>query len=159
MVEVYFKNEQSKYLITPALKKAVRRAVRATLEYIDVRRMTEVSVTFTDNEKIRVLNREYRQKDTPTDVLSFPLIDWDADTDEGMDDGSSFFPLVLGDIVISLEKAHAQAIEYDQTLIREVSFLAIHSTLHLLGYDHETSAEDEKEMFGIQDIIIEMLGI
>ena len=65
----------------------------------------------------------------------------------------------LLDIIISLEKAHAQAIEYDQTLIREVSFLAIHSTLHLLGFDHETSPEDEKEMFGIQDIVIGMLGI
>lgn len=158
MVEVYFKNEQCKYLITPALKKAVRNAVRATLEYIDVRRMTEVSVTFTDNEKIRVLNKEYRQKDAPTDVLSFPLIDWESDQ-ELPDDGSSFFPLALGDIIISLEKAHAQAIEYDQSLIREVSFLAIHSTLHLLGYDHETSPEDEKEMFGIQDIVIGMLGI
>ena len=158
MVEVYFKNEQSKYLITPALKKAVRRAIRATLEYVDVRRMTEVSVTFTDNEKIHVLNKQYREKDAPTDVLSFPLIDWDSD-EELPDDGSSFFPLALGDIVISLEKAHAQAIEYDQSLIREVSFLTIHSTLHLLGYDHETSPEDEKEMFGIQDIVIGMLGI
>ena len=158
MVEVYFKNEQSKYLITPALKGAVRRAVKATLEYVDVRRMTEVSVTFTDNEKIRVLNGQYRKKDAPTDVLSFPLIDWDS-SEELPDDGSSFFPLALGDIVISLEKAHAQAIEYDQSLIREVSFLAIHSTLHLLGYDHETSPEDEREMFGIQDIVIGMLGI
>ena len=158
MVEVYFKNEQSKYLITPALKKAVRRAIRATLEYVDVRRMTEVSVTFTDNEKIHLLNKQYREKDAPTDVLSFPLIDWDSD-EELPDDGSSFFPLALGDIVISLEKAHAQAIEYDQSLIREVSFLTIHSTLHLLGYDHETSPEDEKEMFGIQDIVIGMLGI
>lgn len=159
MVEVYFKNEQSKYLITPALKKAVRRAVKATLEYIDVRRLTEVSVTFTDNEKIRVLNKDYRGKDNPTDVLSFPLIDWDSDGEDMIEDGSSFFPLALGDIIISLEKAHAQAIEYDQTLIREVSFLAIHSTLHLLGFDHETSPEDEKEMFGIQDIVIGMLGI
>lgn len=158
MVEVYFKNEQSKYLITPVLKKAVKRAVKATLEYVDVRRMTEVSVTFTDNEKIKVLNNQYRKKDTPTDVLSFPLIDWES-SDELPDDGSSFFPLALGDIVISLEKAHAQAIEYGQSLIREVSFLAIHSTLHLLGYDHETSPEDEKEMFGIQDIVIGMLGI
>ena len=158
MVKVYFKNEQCKYLITPALRKAVRDAVKATLEYIDVRRMTEVSVTFTDNEKIRVLNREYRQKDSPTDVLSFPLIDWECEGDLP-DDGSSFFPLALGDIIISLEKAHAQAIEYGQSLIREVSFLAIHSTLHLLGYDHETSPEDEQEMFGIQDIIIGMLGI
>ena len=158
MVKVYFKNDQCKYLITPTLKKAVKDAVKATLEYVDVRRMTEVSVTFTDNEKIRVLNREYREKDSPTDVLSFPLIDWDSEG-ELPDDGSSFFPLALGDIIISLEKAHAQAIEYGQSLIREVSFLAIHSTLHLLGYDHETSPEDEKEMFGIQDIVIGMLGI
>ena len=158
MVKVYFKNDQCKYLITPTLKKAVKDAVKATLEYVDVRRMTEVSVTFTDNEKIRVLNREYREKDAPTDVLSFPLIDWDSEN-EIPDDGSSFFPLALGDIIISLEKAHAQAIEYGQSLIREVTFLAIHSTLHLLGYDHETSPEDEKEMFGIQDIVIGMLGI
>ena len=109
MVEVYFKNEHSKYLITPALKKAVRRAVKATLEYIDVRRLTEVSVTFTDNEKIRVLNKDYRGKDNPTDVLSFPLIDWDSDGEDMIEDGSSFFPLALGDIIISLEKAHGNA--------------------------------------------------
>ena len=158
MVKIYIKNEQCKFLITPNMKKAVKNAVKATLEYIDIGRMTEVSVTFTDNEKIQVLNREYRKKDAPTDVLSFPLIDWDSDGTEP-DDASSFFPLALGDIVISLEKASQQAKEYDQSLVREISFLTIHSTLHLLGYDHETSPEDEREMFGIQDIIIGMLGI
>ncbi len=158
MTKVYFKNEQSKYMISPAMRNAVKNAVRATLEYIDVRRMTEVSVTFTDNDKIQVLNAQYRRKDSPTDVLSFPLIDWESE-EELPDDGSSFFPLALGDIVISLEKAHAQAREYGHSFIREVSFLTVHSTLHLLGYDHETGKEDEKEMFGIQDIVMGMLGL
>jgi len=104
-----------------------------------------VSITFTDNESIRELNREYRDIDRATDVLSFPM------DDEGDD-------VVLGDIVISLERAKEQAIEYGHSLEREISFLCVHSTLHLLGYDHETGEEDEKEMFMKQEEILKILG-
>jgi probable rRNA maturation factor len=122
------------------------------LDFEDFTADSEVSVTFTDNEKIHVLNREYRDVDRPTDVLSFPLY-------EGEELGQAFGPVVLGDIVLSLEKAKAQAEEYGHSFEREVAFLTVHSTLHLLGYDHETSEEDETDMFRRQNAIMDLMGL
>ena len=145
MNHVYTQNEQTLYPITPALRGLVRRAVNATLRYENYEREAEVSVTFTDNEQIHALNLSYRGVDRPTDVLSFPM------DDEDFDDGEC---AVLGDIVLSLEKADAQAKEYGHSFEREVGFLTVHSMLHLLGYDHETSEADEKEMFDRQNAIL-----
>ena len=91
--------------------------------------------------EISLLNKEYRQKDKPTDVLSFPMED----------------EVMLGDIVISLDTAKNQAQEREIGLEREIAFLFIHGLLHLLGYDHETSVEDEKEMFALQEEILKKL--
>ena len=101
----------------------------------------EISLLITNDETIHLLNKEYRQKDKPTDVLSFPMED----------------EVMLGDIVISLDTAKNQAQERDIGLEREIAFLFIHGLLHLLGYDHETSAEDEKEMFALQEEILKKL--
>lgn len=101
----------------------------------------EISLLITNDETIHLLNKEYRQKDKPTDVLSFPMED----------------DIMLGDIVISLDTAKKQALERDINVDREVAFLFIHGLLHLLGYDHETSAEDEKEMFALQEEILKKL--
>jgi len=104
---------------------------------------TEVSITFVENEEIRELNKTYRSIDKPTDVLSFPF------------DNSFNLPVkVLGDVVISTEKAVSQAEEYGHSLNREIAFLMVHGFLHLLGYDHET-AEAEKEMFGLQKELLQ----
>lgn len=141
---VLIKNDQKKIKMTPDLRRLVKRAVLAVLDFEDFGRRAEVSVTFTDNEGIHALNREYRNVDRPTDVLSFPLSDGeDYDTD-----GDA---VLLGDIVISLERAQTQAEEYGHSFEREVAFLTVHSMLHLLGYDHETSPEDERDMFARQD--------
>ncbi len=149
---VLIKNDQKKIKMTPDLRRLVKKAVLATLEFEDFGRRAEVSVTFTDNEKIHALNREYRNVDRPTDVLSFPLSDGeDYDTD-----GDA---VLLGDIVISLERAQTQAEEYGHSFEREVAFLTVHSMLHLLGYDHETSPEDERDMFARQDEILISAGI
>lgn len=149
---VLIKNDQKKIKMTPDLRRLVKKAVLATLDFEDFGRRAEVSVTFTDNEKIHALNREYRNVDRPTDVLSFPLSDGeDYDTD-----GDA---VLLGDIVISLERAQTQAEEYGHSFEREVAFLTVHSMLHLLGYDHETSPEDEREMFARQDEILISAGI
>ena len=110
-----------------------------------------VTVTVTDNEGIHQLNLAHSNIDRPTDVLSFPLYEGD------FDDGSEI--KALGDIVISLERAREQAKEYGHSLKREVAFLTVHSVLHLLGYDHERSEEDEKEMFNKQDEILKEMGI
>ena len=101
----------------------------------------EISLLITNDETIHLLNKEYRQKDKPTDVLSFPMED----------------DIMLGDIVISLDTAKNQALEREIGLEREIAFLFIHGLLHLLGYDHETSVEDEKEMFALQEEILKKL--
>lgn len=147
---IYIANDQDKLPVSPALRGLVCRAVNKTLVYEDFRKDAEVSVTFTDNEKIRELNRNYRNIDRATDVLSFPM--FDEDYDDGL-------PAALGDIVISLEKAKSQSEEYGHSFERECAFLTVHSVLHLLGYDHETGVEDEKEMFFRQDEIMKLLGL
>ena len=131
-----------------ALKNAVRTAILATLRHEEFFRDAEVSVTFTNDEYIRTLNAEYRKKDAPTDVLSFPIYE------KGEAYSTPDTPVLLGDIVISLERAKEQGERIGNTPEEEVSFLSVHSTLHLLGYDHETSKEDEDEMFGRQKEIV-----
>ncbi|MGD9808670.1 MAG: rRNA maturation RNase YbeY [Deferribacterales bacterium] len=106
----------------------------------------EISLLLTDDARIHELNKEYREKDKPTDVLSFPMAE-DPFEEGGM----------LGDIVISVETAKEQAKDADITLDREVSFLFIHGLLHLMGLDHETSTEDEEEMFDLQENILRNL--
>ena len=130
------------------LKSAVRTAVSATLKHEEFFRDAEVSVTFTDDVYIRTLNAEYRKKDAATDVLSFPIYE------KGEPYTTPDTPVLLGDIVISLERAKEQGEKIGNTLEEEVSFLTVHSTLHLLGYDHETSQEDEDDMFARQSEIV-----
>ena len=141
-VTYYITNEQEKIEYFPEYEELVKKAVEGTLEYESFDNDCEISVTFTDSENIRELNKEYRNIDRETDVLSFPMDEED----------------MLGDIVISLEKAKEQAEEYGHSIEREISFLCVHSCLHLLGYDHETSEEDEREMFAKQEEILKQIG-
>lgn len=153
-LKVYYTNEQKKFSAGLYLKNLVKRAVLATLSYEGFDRDSEVSVTFTDNEGIRALNREYREKDAATDVLSFPM--YDFPTGDVPDEG---FVCELGDIVLSLERAAEQAEDFGHSFKREVAFLCVHSTLHLLGYDHELSEEDDRDMRRRQKEIMEILKI
>ena len=138
------------------LKYAIRRAIEATLDYEDFPWNVDVAVTFCDNEYIQKLNSEYRNKDRATDVLSFPMIDFDNEEDTPLNpDGS----LSLGDIVISIERAREQAKEIGHSTVEEIVFLAVHSTLHLLGYDHERSKDDDEAQCLAQRDIIEILNI
>jgi len=116
---------------------------------------SEVSVTFVTNEMIRDINREYRGKDQPTDVISFAM--------EELGEGETAIigspePRMLGDIIISLDRTREQAADYGHSFERELGFLAVHGFLHLLGYDHMTE-EDEKKMFSRQEEILVSLGI
>ena len=138
-------NSQNKVDFTTELEETINLVIEKVFDYEDVD-PRNVSVLITDNDEIQGLNLEYRQKDTPTDVLSFPLFDEDGNLDDEE----------LGDIVISLERAKAQAEEYNHSLKREVAFLTAHSMLHLLGYDHENG---EQEMYVKQDEILNQLGI
>ena len=155
-LKIYFENDQEKLPITYKMKMLVREAIETTLDFEDFQNHCEVSVTFTDNEGIHELNKKFRQVDKPTDVLSFPLFDFEGETEEPPIDEIVHN---LGDIVISLERAKEQAKEIGNSFIEEVAFLTIHSTLHLLGYDHERSAEDDEAQCTAQRDIIEMLEI
>ena len=121
----------------------------------NIKEECELSVTFVDDEAIREINREYRDKDSATDVISFAL--------EEMGEGEieivgADMPRVLGDIIISVDTAKAQAEEYGHSTNREIGFLALHGFLHLLGYDHMTK-EDEVVMFTKQRDILEKYGL
>lgn len=151
---IYFTNESGER-ITLKQKKLIREAVTASLEYEGFFNDAEVSVTFTDDEGIRELNNAHRGIDKATDVLSFPLTDF-----EGGDEPPADEPAVaLGDIVISLERARAQAEEFGHSFDREIAFLCVHSMLHLLGYDHVNSDEEDAEMRRRQSEILEKMGL
>ena len=149
---VYLENEQDAIPVTYKLRMLLRRAILETLAYEKVEiEAPEVSMTFTDNEGIRQLNRLYRQIDRATDVLSFPMFSFEDETEEV--EGA------LGDIVISLERAKEQAETFGHSFEREVAFLCVHSMLHLLGYDHELGEEQDIDMRRRQSEIMERLGL
>lgn len=133
--------------------KLIENVISEALKYEGVSDNTEISVTIVDNEEIRKINNKFRNIDRATDVLSFPLIDFD--NEDLPNDGSKIY---LGDIIISIERAKEQANEYGHSLDREVGFLTAHSMLHLLGYDHMVP-EEEKVMFAKQEEILSNLGL
>ena len=154
-VRIYGTNRQKIVPVSKELRALVKRCCSETLYEEGYTGDFEVSLTFTDNAGIREVNRKYREIDRETDVLSFPMTDEGEDFTVDPETGC----FMLGDIVISLEKALAQAEEYGHSFKREVAFLTVHSMLHLLGYDHERSEEEEREMFGKQDIVLEAMGL
>lgn len=152
-IKVYGENHQKLLPITPRMRTIVKKCCLQTLYEEGYHDRFEVSVTYVDNERIREINRVHRANDRETDVLSFPMLD-----DEGFPLNPDTDCCMLGDIVISLEKAAAQAKEYGHGFARELAFLTVHSMLHLLGYDH-MSEEEETEMFGKQEMILNSLGL
>ncbi|MGI6141342.1 MAG: rRNA maturation RNase YbeY [Caldicoprobacterales bacterium] len=134
--------------------------MQKAFEYLKLDLQLEVSLLLTDNEEIQRLNREYRGRDNATDVLSFPLLNlnpfdretWLSDLEVNRTPGTG--ETVIGDIVISVEKAREQAQEYNQDIKRELGFLAIHGLLHLLGFDHERDQTDEQVMKELQEAIL-----
>ena len=136
------------------LKMTVREAVLATLERLGFAYDASLSVTFCDNAYIKELNSKFRNVDKHTDVLSFPMYE-----DGNFEIEECISGAVLGDIVISVERAKEQAKELGNSFMREVAFLTIHSTLHLLGFDHERSEEEDKEQCRLQKEIISGMEI
>lgn len=154
-LKVSFFNEQTAYKITPELKKLIKECCKQTLYLTDNNYNSEISVSFVDNEQIREINREYRNIDRATDVLSFPLAD-NCEFDYNPDSDC----YALGDIIISCERAIEQAVEIGNTTEREIAFLVIHSMLHILGYDHpDEESPMTKDMREMQNKVIEKLGI
>ena len=153
-IRVIIDNKQKNVKIPTGLRMLIRRCCNAVLRMEKFEGPAEISVTFVNNEQIHELNRQYRGKDMPTDVLSFPMGEngvYDVNHDTGAK--------ILGDIVISMEKAVEQAKRYDHSLEREVGYLTAHSMLHLLGYDHETSGLDRVHMREKEEQIMTQLGL
>ncbi len=125
-------------------EKAAESIIEQALDYLKCPYEVQVNLTLTDNKGIHEINKEYRQIDRPTDVLSFPLIDYEEPNvfPENLEEAAEDYfdldtgELMLGDIIISVEKCKEQAAEYGHSVLREYSFLIVHSILHLFGYDH-----------------------
>ena len=153
-IRVIIDNKQKNVKIPTGLRMLIRRCCNAVLRMEKFEGPAEISVTFVNNEQIHELNRQYRGKDMPTDVLSFPMGEngvYDVNHDTGAK--------ILGDIVISMEKAVEQAKRYDHSLEREVGYLTAHSMLHLLGSDHETSGLDRVRMREKEEQVMTQLGL
>lgn len=141
---------------------AARKAVRSTFAFLKIENPLCVELLFVDEMEIRTLNRTQRNRDAVTDVLSFPALALHpgdqprcAAAPEDFQDGR----IAIGSIVICTQRAIEQAETYGHSPLRECAFLAAHSALHLLGYDHETSPEDEAQMFALQDQILQAANI
>lgn len=153
-IKVMIRNNQKKVKLPVGLRLLVRKCCQAVLVSENFDKSAEVSVSFVDNNEIRRLNKLYRDKDKPTDVLSFPLGEngvYDVNNETGA--------VLLGDVVISIETAIKQAKMYNHPLEREVGFLTVHSMLHLLGYDHETSPLEAERMHEKEEMVLERLGV
>lgn len=139
----------------PELEAVMEQIAAESLRYERFLEECEISISIVDDAEIQQINRQFRGIDRPTDVLSFPQLTFaEGEKMERNENGE----VMLGDIIISLERAKAQAEEYGHSLKREIAFLTAHSMLHLLGYDH-MEPEEEAEMFARQKAILEIAGI
>lgn len=147
---IYIDNRQDKFEITEEFENILKNTIEFVLKEEEVDKPCEVSLVFVDNEYIREINNETRGMDKATDVLSFPMIDYPnkkvyKEVYTGKELSMEYFAgeeLVIGDIVLSLERANEQREEFNHSFNRECSYLVVHSVLHLLGYDH--MEDDEK---------------
>lgn len=153
-IKVIISNEQKAVKIPTGVRLLVRRCCNAVLTFENFNEPAEISVTFVDDERIHALNREYRNVDRSTDVLSFPLGE-NGVYDKNPENGAC----LLGDIVISVETAVRQAETYGHSLQREIGFLTVHSMLHLLGYDHVNGGIEEVRMREKEEHVLTELGL
>ncbi len=153
-IKVIISNKQKAIKIPTGVRMLVRRCCNAVLLQEEFDGSAEISVTFVDNEEIHKLNKQYRNIDRETDVLSFPLGE-NGEYDINHDTGAK----MLGDVVISLPKAVEQADMYGHSLQREIAFLTVHSVLHLLGYDHEGGGIEAVHMREKEESVLTQLGL
>lgn len=153
-VKVVITNNQKKTKIPTGIRMLVRRACIAVLKTEGFRDSAEVDVTFVDDDEIRRLNNEFRNIDSSTDVLSFPL-----GASGVYDENPATGAKMLGDIVISTEHAAAQAEEYGHSFRREMAFLTVHSMLHLLGYDHVNGGIEAETMREKEEAVLVQMGL
>lgn len=153
-VKVRISNDQKEMEIPKGIRILVRRCCHAVLQEVGFEDDAEVSVRFVDADTIHELNRDFRNVDRPTDVLSFPLGEdgvYDTDLSTGL--------VLLGDIVINAQRAEEQAKMYNHSFQREIGFLTVHSMLHLLGYDHEAGGIEEVRMREKEEAVLTKIGL
>ena len=148
-------DNRTDFEISGEIMEAVEKACLETLKYEEFDEDCEISLSFVTNEEIHQINRQFRNVDAPTDVLSFPQLTFEEGEEADVNENGE---IVLGDIIISVERAEEQAEEYGHGLKREIAFLTVHSMLHLLGYDH-MEKDEEEDMFRRQKEILEIAGI
>ncbi len=153
-IRVIISNRQKQVKIPTGLRMLIRRCCHAVLQMEDFQDSAEISVSFVDNEQIREMNRQYRNKDSVTDVLSFPMGE-NGQYDVNHETGAK----ILGDIVLSMPRAVEQAEAYGHSLEREVGYLTAHSMLHLLGYDHENGGLERVRMREKEEEVMRELGL
>ncbi len=153
-IKVNIENKQKTVKVPTGVRLLIRRCCHAVLELEDFEGSAEVDVSLVDNDQIHRINLEQRQLDVPTDVLSFPL------GEAGQyDQNPATGAYMLGDIVISMERAEAQAEEYGHSLQREVGYLTVHSMLHLLGYDHVEGGLEAVRMREKEEAVMLSVGL
>ena len=148
-------DNRTDFEITEEFEKLFNDVVKESLRYEEFDPECEVSLSIVSNDEIQEINKQFREIDAPTDVLSFPLLTFEEGEQADVNENNE---IMLGDIIISIDKAKAQAEEYGHGLRRELAFLTAHSMLHLMGYDH-MEEDEQKEMFKKQDDILNNLGI
>ncbi len=151
---------EAEVAVPDGLEEQFRRVIQAALDAENVSCACEVNVLVTDDAGIHEINLDMRGVDRATDVLSFPMFDLtpgEKPTQEDADPATGLVP--LGDMVISLERAEAQAAEFGHSIQREVCYLTVHSVLHLLGYDHMDEGPMKAQMRGREEEILSALGI
>ena len=153
-VKVNISTRQKKIPLPTGTKLLIRKSCNATLKFENFEGSAEVDVTLVDDESIKEINREYRNIDSSTDVLSFPLGE-NGEYDINPKTGA----FMLGDIVISVETALRQADLYGHGIEREIAFLTVHSMLHLLGYDHVNGGMEQTRMREKEENVLEALGL
>jgi len=154
---VLIDDRQNQLEVKEKLLELIKKTIKTVLDYEKCTINYEVSISLVDNEEIKDLNKNFRNIDTVTDVLSFPMIGFDEGNENSIINGDKGLDPLLGDIVISLEKAKEQALEYGHSVERELVFLLIHGMLHLLGHDH-LDENDEREMISKQKEILKQLN-
>lgn len=153
-IKVNIENKQKAVKVPTGVRLLIRRCCHAVLQLENFSGSAEVDVSLVDNKQIHRINLEQRQIDAPTDVLSFPLGE-NGQYDTNPATGAS----MLGDIVISMERAQAQAEEYGHSFQREVGYLTVHSMLHLLGYDHVNGGLEAVRMREREEAVMQSIGL
>ncbi|MBE7011116.1 MAG: rRNA maturation RNase YbeY [Ruminococcaceae bacterium] len=159
-MKISIRNQQKQLPVTKELRALIKKVLKNGLDFMEFDSNCEISILLVDNNEIHKLNKLHRDIDRPTDVLSFPMFEYDEDGEIDISecDFGENGEILLGDIVISLERAKEQSEEYGHSFEREVGFLTAHSLLHLLGYDH-MEKDEEIEMFELQEEILKICDL